>query len=535
MQPARSEKAVTSHAGEGSATGPRSLREFIAALEKAGELERWTRPISLRDVARVIESSDKALLIEHPAGYPIPILANAMASRRAWAVALGVPESEILQESRRRLARRIPPVRVPTGPVKEVIALGEEADLTTLPVYLQHELDGAPYISAAMDVSRIPEGTGYNIGTRRLMLRGWRETGIDMVAPSDLRANYRRARELGMTRFPIAMVVGTHPLNYLGSQLDLPTADEYEILGGLRGEPVEVVKCETIDLEVPADAEMVIEGYLDGDWSEVEGPFGEYHGGYGSAHLNPVFHVTAITRRRDAMFQTATIGGRKLYHTDTQGLMSFSAELAVWEVVSLAVGAPTQVYCPPASAGHHMRVSMRVKNPGDGRNALLAALSTAWTKMAIVVDDDIDVFDDRMVEWAISTRVQADRDTFCVSGMSCAPIEPSLPPHEGALVTTAKLGIDATRRYDKPYNLFDIPRMPFAAAPLGERPEESGASVGELESQLLDTLESGPRFVDLLERFGKARSSDLVAAIGSLRERKLIRLDPEGRYWKAGA
>src|SRR5258708_853465 len=125
---------------------PRDLREFVRLLEAAGELERWPKPLSSRDIARVIEASDKAVLIEHPVGYSMPILANAMASRSIWAIALGVDEADLLSEVRRRLSQRIAPVRVSTGPVKEIIELGEKADLTSLPAYLQHELDGAPYI-----------------------------------------------------------------------------------------------------------------------------------------------------------------------------------------------------------------------------------------------------------------------------------------------------------------------------------------------------------------------------------------------------
>lgn len=532
MEPGRKEASSNGETKARPRPAPRDLREFIRLLEEADELERRAQPISFRDIARVVEASDKALLIEHPVGYSMPILANAMATRRIWEIALGVGEAELLSEVRRRLSRRIAPVRVATGPVKEIIELGERADLTSLPAYLQHEQDGAPYISAAMDVTRHPGTDGYNIGTRRLMLRGPRETGIDLVSPSDLRANYRRIRDSGATRFPIAMVIGSHPLDYMGSQWHAPADDEYEILGALRGEPIKLVRCETVDLEVPADAEIVVEGYLEGDWSEIEGPFGEYHGGYGSSHINPVFKVTAITRRHDALFQTATIGGRKLHHTDTQGLMILTSELGVWEAVAGAVGAPFQVYCPPSSASHNARVSIRVKHPGDGRNALVAALSNTWTKMVMVFDDDIDIFDDRMVEWALATRYQADRDTVILTGMRCAPIEPSLPPHEGSLVTTAKLGIDATRRYDKPANVFDIPRTPFAAEPLKDPEQErSGMNREELAIQMVATLAEGPRFIDLLERFPKARSADLVSVIGWLRERKMLRLDRDGRYW----
>jgi UbiD family decarboxylase len=515
--------------------GQHDFREFLKALEEAGELERWSKPISLRDVGRLIESREKALLIERPSGYSIPILANVMASRRAWAIAFGVKEpSEILAEMRRRTSRLVPPVRVSTGPVKEVVQIKEKADLVSLPAYLQHEFDGSVYISAAMDVSRHPETNGYNVGVRRLMVRGPRETGIDMVSPTDLRSNYRRARELGK-KFPIAMVVGTHPLNYLGSQWAAATENEYEVLGAMRGKPIELVSCETVDIEVPADAEIVLEGYLEGDWAEVEGPFGEYHGGYGQPHINPVFRLTAITRREDALFQTATIGGRRHYFTDTAGIACLVRELRIWLAVAHALRPPVQVYCPPAGALHHARISIKNRDPGDGRNALAAALANTGLKMAVVVDDDIDVYDDRMVEWALSTRFQADRDTVILSGMRCIPIEPSLPPHEGSNVTTAAIGFDATRRYDKPAHVFDIPRAPFAGQEIGE-PKEHGrvADLETLTTEVVKYLREGPRFVDLLARFPQIQQPDLIAAIGHLRERKMVRLGTDGRYWATG-
>lgn len=519
-------------------SGQRDLRAFLHALEEAGELQRWSSPISLRDVARLIESCDKALLVENPAGCSMPILANAMASRRRLALAFGVPEDGLISELVRRASDLIPPTRVKGGPVREVVELGERADLSTLPAYLQHELDGGPYISATLDVSKHPETGRYNIGVRRLMLRGRWETGVDTVAPSDLRAYYRRARELG-ARFEIAFVVGAHPLDYMATQMKVPTDDEFEIMGGFRGEPVPLVPCETVDLEVPADAEMVLEGYLEGDWTEIEGPFGEYTGCYGAAHYNPVFKLTAITRRRDAIFQTATIGGRTLHHTDTAAIVALRTELLVWEAVSRAVAEPLQVYCPTAATGmFEARIALRSRDPGDGRNAVVAALgSNAETKLAIAVDDDIDIFDDRSVGWAIATRFQADRDAVILSGLRTFPLDPSLPPHQGPGAVTAKLGLDATRRLDKPAHVFAIPRAPFDGQELGAPTEAPGQpdNLNGLVAQLAVSLADGPRFLTWLAMFPQVHQRDIVRAVGVLRERGMVRMDTDGRYWPAPA
>lgn len=512
------------------------LLDFVARLEAAGELERHRDPTSLREVAAITEGSDRAVLIEQPAGCDLPLLANSMAARSRWAIALGVAPQEITAELARRVATPIAPVRVDHGPVKEVVQAGGEVDLTRLPAYLQHELDGGPYISAALDVSRDPDDGRYNTGVRRLMLRGPRETGVDMVAPSDLRGFYRRARA-AERRFEIAFVVGAHPLDYMSSQMRVPPTDEFAIMGALRQSPVPLVRCETVDLEVPADAEIVIEGHLEGGWETVEGPFGEYTGCYGAPHHNPVFHVTAMTRRHDAIFQTATIGGRALHHTDTAVMCSLATELAVWEAVSRGVAQPRAVYCPPAGTGlHHTRIALKVRDFGDGRNAVVAALgSNADTKMAIAVDEDIDIFDDAMVEWAVATRFQADRDIIILPGLRTLPLDPSLPPHDGAAVTTGKLGMDATRRDDKPAHIFDVPRPPFARA--GASPAADAERTGDIRTladELPPILGEGTRFVDLLRERPDVHEGDLVRALALLRSEDMVTMTDDGRYRSTG-
>jgi 2,5-furandicarboxylate decarboxylase 1 len=510
-----------------AASSDYSLASFVAKLERHHELERRGEPLSLRGVTELTERSDKAMLFEQPAGCDLPLLANAMASRSRWALALDVEPERIREELLRRLAKPTPPSLVDSGPVQEVCQRGSDVDLTRLPAYLQHEWDGAPYISAALDVTRDPNSGHCNAGVRRLMLRGPRETGVDMVAPSDLRALYRRVRRDRGT-LQVAFVIGAHPLDYLATQLSIPGVDEYSIMGALRGTPVPLVRCQTVDLEVPCEAELVLEGQLEGDWTEVEGPFGEYTGCYGQVHHNPVFRVSAVTRRREAIFQTATIGGAQLQHTDTAGIVSLATEITVWDAVRRAVAEPHQVHCPPAGTGlHHTRVSVRVRDAGDGRNAIAAALSSrANTKHVIAVDEDIDVFSDAMVQWAIATRFQADRDLIVLPGMRTLPLDPSLPPHAGSGAVTAKLGLDATRPIDRPAELFAIPAAPFPAAAAPE-PRQ-----GDLDA-VVDTLLRQPgarHFVDWLRDLPGMHQGDLIRAFGVLREQGRLRMDDEGRY-----
>ena len=179
-----------------------------------------------------------------------------------------------------------------------------------------------------------------------------------------------------------------------------PPMDELDVLGALRQAPVPVVKCVTNDIYVPADAEYVLEGYLDPKGhTEPEGPYGEYVGYYGIVKRNPVFHVTAITHRKDALFQTVTIGGKSLARTDTAQLTTVKTETAAWAGLVTAVREPVAVFATPSSGGmYNVRVSLRQRVPGEARNAIAAVFgSMAEAKQVFVFDDDIDVFQRRAV------------------------------------------------------------------------------------------------------------------------------------------
>ena len=232
------------------------------------------------------------------------------------------------------------------APVQQIVLKGDDCDFTQLPVHLQHALDGGPYISASIDYVIDPDSGFTNIGSRRLMLRGRREAGIDLVAPSDLQAIYRRV-VAKKQRLPISFTVGSHPIDFMAAAMRLP-GDELALLAALRGEPTPVVRCLTNDVRVPADAEIVLEGYLDEcGWSRPEGPYGEFFGYYGEMKMNPVFHLTAITMRRDALFQSVTIGGRFLARTETAQIGTIRTELGAWRALKSAVREPLEVYAPP--------------------------------------------------------------------------------------------------------------------------------------------------------------------------------------------
>src|SRR3984893_3527189 len=294
------------------------LRRFVEELAAAGELETRSGVTRLAEIARAVEANPKAVLFETAGREGFPLGGNARGSRKRFAQAFGVSPPKLLPEILARLRGKPEFVEVgrAQAPVQEIVQTGAEVDLTKLPAHLQHGKDGGPYISAGMDFT-LDRATGLtNVGLRRFMLRGLATTGGDLVAPSDLRNISLATLERG-ERLPLSVVVGGHPVGYFGAPMRMP-GDELSLLARLRGTPMPVVKSITNDIRVPADAEWVLEGYLgEAGYSEAEGPYGEFLGYYGGVKINPVFHVTAITRRRDALFQTLTVGGRALSCTHT--------------------------------------------------------------------------------------------------------------------------------------------------------------------------------------------------------------------------
>jgi UbiD family decarboxylase len=436
------------------------------------------------------------------------------ASRSRLALALSTDAKGLLAEVMRRLGTAQEVTEVRDAPVHQVVQT-TDADLTALPVHLQHAFDGAPYVSSAMDVTRDPASGLTNVGIRRLMLRGRREAGVDLNAPSDLRAIYQAAVQR-RERLPIAFAVGSHPADHIAATMRVP-GDELGLIARLRGAPLAVVKCVTSELRVPADAEYVLEGYLDErGYVEAEGPYGEFLGYYGALKTNPVFHLTAITRRRDAVFQTSTISGRTLSRTDTAQLNALRAEVTAWRALESAVREVKAVYATPAAGGaFNMRVSLRQRVPGEARNAIAAVLGClANVKHVFVVDDDVDIASDEQMEWALATRFQASRDLVVLSGMRAMPLDPSLAGER----TGSKAGFDLT--------------LPFGArrgieTVMPEPPRYDGKRFASVREAL---VEGAKFFVELMAARGSRDGREIVRELEALRADGGLVRDDEGRY-----
>ncbi len=492
------------------------LRRFIETLD-SDELETRSEPLDLVEIAPALEGNARAVLFRAVGPERQELVANVAGGRTRLARAFGVEPRALVAEIQRRLRNKPDVFEVVRGeaPVQQVV-LTDEADLTKLPVHLGHGADGGPYISASVDFAVDPRTGLTNVGMRRLMLRGRRETGIDLVSPSDLRAIYEASAAAG-NPLPVSFVVGSHPIDQVAAMMRLPV-DELGLISALRDAPLPVVKCVTNDIRVPADAEWVLEGYLDQRGHvEPEGPYGEFLGYYGALKLNPVFHLTAITRRRDALFQTATIGGRSLGRTDTAQLSGLRTEVMIWRALETAVREPVAVYATTSSGGmFNLRVALRQRVPGEARNAIAACFGAlANVKNVFVVDPDIDIFSDEQMDWALATRFQADRDLVMITGLRTLPLDPSVTP---GTRTGAKAGFDLTWPFGTGGRLET--RVP-------EPPQFAGARFVSVEA----ALAHGPKyFEELMTAVGSRDGRDVVLALEPLRADGALGRDAEGRY-----
>ncbi len=420
----------------------RGFRDVLSRLTDAGELLHVPKAVDPRHLSALMAQAPQATFFEQIAGYPDWRAVGALVStRRRLALAMGCAEDAVATRFEQGIRRPIEPCVVERAPCQEVVWTGDEVDLTRLPIPMMHVKDGGPYISATLVVSKDPE-YGRNVGSYRMMYRTPTETGIDLVSSSDMRVYYQRALDQGRP-LEIAVAIGVHPFELLAASYKAPIAeDEFAVAGGLHGAPVELVRCRTVDLEVPAHAELVLEGeLLPIGWTADEGPFGEFSHITGEVKWNPIFRVRAITHRRDPIFYVLQMPW------ENDWLAAPVIEAAGLQALRIASVEPVAIRAPVGGCCYWTLVASIKKRPGEGMNALLALLSVAEVKLAIVTDDDIDIYDPDQLDWAMTFRVQADQDVLIVQKARGKHIDPSVRAGmlgKGGLATTAKLGIDAT-------------------------------------------------------------------------------------------
>jgi UbiD family decarboxylase len=495
------------------------LRRFVDRLTAMDEVEIHDKPVPLTALSAVIESTPRAHLFKKAGPEQVEIVAGTGANRKRLAAAFDTTEEKLHDEYFRRLANPQPIVEVPSdaAPVHQVCLTGKDVDLTRLPFHPQHAYDGSCYVSSAIDYTVDPATGKRNVGCRRLSLRNRYETGTNVTAPSDLKRIYRACVARGQ-RLPITFTVGAHTLDFFAATTRQP-GDELSLVATFRGEPAAVVKSLTNDILVPADAEMTLEGYLDErGYVEPEGPYGEYMGYYGSIHMDPVFHCTAITMRRDVLHHTLLHGSAFVLDQTESGVISaMRTEAQAMQILKATVREPVAVYLREISGGNNtLRVSIRPRVYGEARLAIAALFGGIMRlKHVYVFDEDIDIHDDRQVEWALGTRFQADQDLVILQGIMGMTMDPSLNGRR----TGAKAGFDVT----KPFGREDEIPMTRCAAKVFDRP----ARFQTVE----DALGAEPMFyADIVEGIGSDDGREVACALDALRQAGRLGRDRDGRY-----
>lgn len=352
-----------------------------------------------------------AILFTNVKGSKLPVLINLCASYERLALSIDATVATMVEEYGKREASGVPPVEVKRSeaPVKEVIWTGDQIDLSKLPIVWHNELDSGYYVDAGPCIVRDPDSGKLNAGIYRHEMQNNKELGFMPNPAHHGSFVLRRMRELGKP-MEVAIVVGHHPVFPMAGVSKLAgIGGELEAAGGLLGEPLEVVPAETVDLPVPARAEIVIEGIVDTDLEAMrqEGPFGEYPRYYTGVGPMPFVKITAITMRKDAIYQT--IFNAHIEHTCLGALPRMGS---VYRRVREVIPTVTGVNLPVSGMGRgHAYISLKKAHDGEPKQVAFAAFAVdPLIKHVFVVDDDVDVFDETEVLWCMCTRFQADRD-----------------------------------------------------------------------------------------------------------------------------
>ncbi len=425
------------------------LRSFLTELETAGELVRVSAELSPRyEVAAAIKSIaqklGKAVLLEKVKGYDIPVVGNLLGSNRRLAIALGVREEDLRTAYLEGRSKPIKPRLIASAPVQEkVIDSGIEI-LGTMPILTHHQKDAGPYITCAFVVAKDPITGVRGLGIHRIQIKGQDTIGIFLASPplSDFVA---KAEEQDKP-LEIAIVSGADPVTYFASpQSASQGTDKYDIAGGLARAPIELVKCKSVDIEVPAYAEFVLEGYIIPHLREKEGPFGESTGYY-LTYNNPIAKIKVITHRTKPVYHALVPFG-----PEEKLLLfpSYQIDTLFW--LQGILPSVRQVYCP-AFGVIYVQIEKRTEeDAGVIINALFTRAAVPYAKVVIVVDTDVDILNPEDIAWALGSRVRPDKDLIIQPDLPGLVIDPSTSDTKGieelsrSKTLTAKIGIDATK------------------------------------------------------------------------------------------
>jgi 2,5-furandicarboxylate decarboxylase 1 len=429
------------------------LINFIEQLKQNGELLTLSTPLSPKfEISAVISELGKkeasAIFFEKVRGFEFPVVGNLLGTKKRLSMALGVNQDNVFENALSKLEKRIPPVLIKDRTSKIIVTKKEKIDLLKLlPILTHYANDSGPYITSGITSARDPKDGTIGRGLHRMEVRGKNELGISLINPplSEIYAQYKKENR----RMEVATVIGVDPAILIASISKIPRGiDKLSVAGGLKGKPIPMVKAETRDIDIPAHAEIVIEGFIDPKGKEKDGTLGESSGYYMSFSKSPMIHVTAITYRKGAYFHAIVPWGMEV-----DNLLCLIHGINFVPKMKKKIPSLKEIHLIPGTFGSHVVMSIETDNKGEIRKVLTLALSFTNIKKAIVVDEDIDPEDHQEVEWALATRFQGDRDLITLPDLRGQPIDPS--SKEGFLTT--KIGMDATRPKKEGFEKVDVP------------------------------------------------------------------------------
>jgi 4-hydroxy-3-polyprenylbenzoate decarboxylase len=453
----------------------RDLRDFIAQLEKLGELKRISVEVDpkleMTEIAdRVLRAGGPALLFEHPKGHSIPVLANLFGTVKRVALGMGEDDPARLREVGKLLAYlkepeppkglrdawdkwpvlkqvlTMAPKEVKSAPCQEIVWEGANVDLSRLPIQHCWPGDVAPLLTWGLTVTRGPHKKRQNLGIYRQQVIGPNKLIMRWLAHRGGALDFRE-HQLAHPRepFPVAVALGADPATILGAVTPVPDSlSEYQFAGLLRGAKTEVVKCLGNDLQVPASAEIVLEGVIHPDEAALEGPYGDHTGYYNEQEIFPVFTVERMTMRRDPIYHSTYTGKPP----DEPAILGVALNEVFVPLLQKQFPEITDFYLPPEGCSYRMAVvSMKKAYPGHAKRVMFGVWSFLrqfmYTKFILVTDDDVDVRDWKEVIWALTTRVDPARDTLLVENTPIDYLD-FASPISGL---GSKMGIDATNKW----------------------------------------------------------------------------------------
>ena len=500
-----------------------SLSEFVNDMEKTGMLVRIKEEKRVDELPGIMEANPlKAVLVEKVKDCEFQFLANAYSNQDQYAWAMGCKKSETGLKMAEKAAQRIKPQIVSTAPCKEVILKDDQVDLTRLPMFLHHDRDGNAYTNDNLVVTRDPDTGIHDWGIYRSMFRTRDEKNFDMTCESHrARLNAMKARAKAQN-LPAAVVIGGPLVDKIAALTGVPVdTDDFEVLGGFYGKPAQLVKCETIDVLVPANAEIVLEGEIIATegWVHDEGPYGEFTGMYGGGIKHNVrYKIHCMTYRKGGIYQHATIGGSHPWYTDNM-LQLPSIEADIFDALKRAGIDVLEVRADAGGLSNIAYARIHTIGGGDAKQALAIMLTCSrqgLPKIAMVFDEDVDIWDDNRVKWAMAFRYMPHRDTIIIPECNTMTVDPKVgsdaPP-----INASRLGLDCTiplvGNWDR--HSFD----PSAACMLGDPPPNVKAMTeGELTSDMEAFIRAAPRsWKEILQNYHGQPYPIIYRAFGNLR------------------